>query len=80
MGKFSFGIFVIEPFNILPNWKFALLWSPCLHPQKYVSCVGWVAYEWLWFRFYYWPKEAVEWCDRMQEVLRDDEPSQQDKT
>lgn len=67
------------PFNILPNWKFALMCSPSLYPQRYVSGVGWIDYEWLWFRFYYWPKEAREWCDKMQEILRNNEPLQSDE-
>jgi hypothetical protein len=74
MKKFSSWIFLIEPFVILPNWKFALMCSPVLRPQRYESGIGWVSYEWAWFRFHYWPKEAVEWCDKMKEILHKELP------
>jgi hypothetical protein len=48
--------FVVEPFQIFPNWKLAIMKHWCKRPQKYKAGM-WTSYEFGFFRFYHWPEE-----------------------
>lgn len=51
LGSF---IFVVSPFNILPNIKLAILRDWRWRYQKYKTS-DWISYEWGFIRLYYWP-------------------------